>query len=133
MPLIPRLVSLWHNLLHKNRVEQEFTEEIQAYLEMLIEAKTTAGLTPEEARRAALIELGGMEQVKERVREVRMGYFLETLWQDLRYGMRVLVRARSSLRWLWCRLRSVSALTRLSSVSSTAFCFGLCPTLTPSG
>jgi putative ABC transport system permease protein len=93
MPLIPRLASLCRSLLHKNRVEQEFTEEIQAYLEMLIEAKTTAGLTPEEARRAALIELGGMEQVKEKVREVRMGYFLETLWQDLSYGMRVLVKS----------------------------------------
>jgi putative ABC transport system permease protein len=93
MPLIPRLTSLWRNLLHKNRVEQEFTEEIQAYLEMRVEAKMTQGLTPEEARRAALIELGGMEQVKERVREVRMGYFLETMWQDLRYGVRVLVKS----------------------------------------
>jgi predicted permease len=93
MPLIPRLANLWRNLLHKNRVEQEFTEEIQTYLEMLIEAKITQGLKPEEARREALIELGGMEQVKESVREVRMGYFLETMWQDLRYGMRVLVKS----------------------------------------
>src|SRR5918998_6061107 len=93
MPLRPRLASLWRNLRHKNRVEQEFTEEIQAYLEMLIEPKIRAGLKPEEARRRALIELGGMEQVKERVREVRVGYFLETLWQDLRYGMRVLVKS----------------------------------------
>lgn len=93
MPLIPRLANLWRNLLRRNRVEQEFTEEIQTYLEMLIEANITAGLTPEVARRAALIELGGMEQVKERVREARMGYFLETLWQDLRYGMRVLIKS----------------------------------------
>src|SRR5215212_6947457 len=93
MPLIPRLASLWRNLLHKDRVEQEFTEEIQAYLEMLTEAGIGEGLKPEEARRAALIEMGGIEQVKERVREVRMGYFLETIWQDLRYGMRVLVKS----------------------------------------
>jgi predicted permease len=93
MPLMPRLASLWRNLLHKDRVEQEFTQEIQAYLEMLTEAKIMEGLKPEEARRAALIELGGIEQVKERVREVRMGYFLETMWQDLRYGMRVLTKS----------------------------------------
>jgi predicted permease len=93
MPLTPHLTSLWRNLLHKSRVEQECTEEIQAYLEMQVEAKIMEGLDPAEARRAALIELGGMEQVKERVREVRMGYFLETMWQDLRYGVRVLVKS----------------------------------------
>jgi ABC-type antimicrobial peptide transport system permease subunit len=93
MPLIPRLTSLWRNLLQKDRVEQEFTEEIQAYLEMLTEAKILEGLKPQEARREALIEMGGVEQVKERVREIRMGYFLETMWQDLRYGMRVLVKS----------------------------------------
>ena len=60
MPLIPRLASLWRNLLQRNRVEQEFTEEIQAYLEMLTEAKVIEGLKPQEARREALIELGGM-------------------------------------------------------------------------
>src|SRR5262249_21240927 len=42
----------------------------------------------EEARRAALIELGGVEQVKERIREIKMGRHLETLWQDLLYGAR---------------------------------------------
>jgi putative ABC transport system permease protein len=93
MPLLPRLASLWRNLLHRDGVEQEFTEEIQAYLEMLIEARISEGLKPQDARRAALIEMGGMEQVKEGVREIRMGYFLETMWQDLRYGMRVLVKS----------------------------------------
>jgi putative ABC transport system permease protein len=59
---------------------------------MLIETKIKEGLQPVEARRAALIELGGVEQVKERVREVRMGQTLETLWQDLRYGARMLLK-----------------------------------------
>src|SRR5262249_4889055 len=47
---------------------------------------------PEEARRAALIELGGREQVKEKVRDVSMGHHLETLWMDLRYALRMLRR-----------------------------------------
>src|SRR5262249_58445688 len=90
MPLLPRLSSLWRNLFHRSRTEQELTEELDAYLEMVVELKIKEGLNPEEARRAALIELGGREQVKEKVREVRMGYHLETLWQDVRYAARSL-------------------------------------------
>ena len=63
MPLLPRLRSLWRNLFRKTRKEQELTEEIDAYLEMLIEQKIEEGLDPAEARRAALIELGGKEQL----------------------------------------------------------------------
>jgi putative ABC transport system permease protein len=92
MRLLSRLASLWRNLLHKARREQELTEEIDAYLEMLIEQKIEEGLDPEAARRAALIELGGREQVKEKVREARMGHQLETLWQDLRFALRMLLK-----------------------------------------
>jgi hypothetical protein len=92
MPLLPRLSSLWRNLFHKSRTEQELTEEIDAYLEMLIEQKINEGLAPAEARRAALIELGGKEQIKEQVREARVGHQLETLRQDMRYGLRLLGR-----------------------------------------
>lgn len=59
MPLIPRLISLWRNLFYKDRVEQEFTEELRAYLDLLTEAKIKQGFTPGEARRNALLELGG--------------------------------------------------------------------------
>ena len=93
MPLLSFLSSLWRNLLHKDRVEQELTEEVHTYLEMLIEAKVSEGLKPEEALRAALIELGGVEQIKESVREVRMGQAVETIWQDLRYGLRMMRKA----------------------------------------
>jgi hypothetical protein len=90
MPILPRLSSLWRNLLHKARKEQELTDEIDAYMEMLVEQKINEGLDPAEARRAALIELGGREQVKEKVREARAGHLIETLWQDLRYALRML-------------------------------------------
>ncbi len=73
-------------------MDRELSEEIQAYLEMLTEAKLAEGLSPEEARRAALVEFGGVDQVKESVREVRVGHFLETLWQDLRHGARMLLK-----------------------------------------
>src|SRR5262245_16610843 len=92
MPLLPRLSSLWRNLFHKSRKEQELAAEIDAYLEMLVEQKSNAGLNPEEARRTEVIELGGKEHVKEKVRETRAGHLIETLWRDLRYGLQALRR-----------------------------------------
>jgi len=91
--MIARLTSLWRNLFHKQRVDQEFSEEIQAYLDMLTEANLRQGLSPEEARRNALIEVGGVEQVEERVRGIRMGRFIETVWRDVRTGVRALVHS----------------------------------------
>ena len=93
MPLIPRLTSLCRNLFRKDRVDQEFSEEIQAYLDMLTEAKLRQGLSAREARRNALLELGGVDQVEERVREIRMGRFIETVWRDVRTGVRALVHS----------------------------------------
>src|SRR5215204_6194101 len=87
------MTSLWRNLFHKDSVDQEFSEEIHSYLDMLTEAKIRQGLTPQEARRNALIELGGVEQVQEKVREIRMGRFIETAWRDVRFGVRALVHS----------------------------------------
>ncbi|HKX28980.1 MAG TPA: ABC transporter permease [Blastocatellia bacterium] len=87
-----RLSGLWRNLFRKGRTERELAEEIRAHLELLIEMKIGEGLDPAAARRAALIELGGEEQVKERVREARVGYHLDASLQDLRYGLRMLFR-----------------------------------------
>ena len=91
--LISRLTSLWRNLFHKNSVDQELTEELQAYVDLLTEEKIRQGTTPREARRNALIELGGVAQVQESVREIRMGQFIETTWRDVRSGLRALVHS----------------------------------------
>ncbi len=90
MPLTRRLTSLWRNLFQKDRLDRELAEEIRVHLEMLIDLKIEEGLDPAAARRAALIELGGEDQVKERVREARMGQQLEALLLDLRFGARML-------------------------------------------
>ena len=86
-----RLNHLFRNLWRKQRQERELDGEISSYLDLLAEEKTARGMDLEQARRAARIELGGVEQVKEQVREVRTGAWLETLVQDLRYGLRILI------------------------------------------
>ncbi len=83
-----RFLSLLRNLFRKEHLERELDEELHCHLEMLAEEKVAAGLPPEEARREARIELGGVDQVKEAVREVRVGTRLETAWQDVRYAVR---------------------------------------------
>ena len=92
MPLLSKLSSFWRNLLHKTQIEQDLDEEARSYIEMLTEEKVKAGATPQEARRAALIEFGGLDQVKEKVRDVRVGAFLETLWYDTRHAARSLAK-----------------------------------------
>jgi len=90
MPLFSRLASLRRNLFMRPRVERDLDDELHAYLDQLTEEKRAAGMGAEEARRASRIELGGLEQVKEEVRQVRTGQMLEEFLQDLRYGMRML-------------------------------------------
>jgi len=81
---------LLRNVFHKGRVERELDAEVGAYVQQLTQEKVAAGMAPDEARRQALVEFGGMEQVKEQVREARAGAMIEQLWQDVRYGLRVL-------------------------------------------
>lgn len=65
-------------------------DELHSQLELMADQKTKEGMRPEEARRAASIELGGVEQVKEQVRAVRTGACLNTLLQDVRLALRML-------------------------------------------
>ncbi|MGA2324653.1 MAG: ABC transporter permease [Bryobacteraceae bacterium] len=88
-----RFSSLVQNLFRKDSVEQELDEEVRAYLNLLAEEKIKAGMSPEAAYREAAIELGGVEQVKEQVREVRIGSLLESVAQDARFGLRTLAKS----------------------------------------
>lgn len=90
MPFFIRIRSLISNLFRRDRVEHDLDAEVSSYLAELIDEKIAAGMSSAEAQRAARIEMGGVEQVKEQVREVRAGLFLERLVQDLRYGLRML-------------------------------------------
>src|SRR5687767_13522776 len=77
-------------LFNKQRNDEEFDEEIESHLGMHIEDNVHLGMTPEEARRQAMIKLGGIESMKEAYRDQRGLPTLEMLWQDVRYGARML-------------------------------------------
>ncbi len=104
MPSLPKLASLWRNLFHRARVENELGEELGSYFEMLVEAKLAQGMTPAEARRLARLEMGGLESVKELVREVRVGRRLEDLGRDLRFGARSLRHSAAFSATVVCSL-----------------------------
>ena len=80
------------NLFRKKRIESDLDDEIRSYVDAVTDEKIAAGFTPEDARRHALAESGGMEQVKQAVRDGRAGTLAESLAQDVRYGFRQLRR-----------------------------------------
>src|SRR6266700_1062387 len=77
-------------LFNQQRKDRELDDEIESHVQMHIEDNLRLGLTPEEARRQAMIKLGGVESTKEAYRDQRGLPVLETLWQDIRYGARML-------------------------------------------
>jgi predicted permease len=87
-----RAWSYIRRLFAHDRVERELDEELRAYVGLLTEEKRRSGLTGQDARRAALLEAGGVEQIKEKVRAVRAGAWLDDLLRDLRCGVRSLRR-----------------------------------------
>src|SRR5467141_780788 len=77
-------------LFYKERRDCELGEELESHLQMHIEDNLRSGMNPAEARRVALINLGGIEQAKERYRDQRGIPALETVLQDLRFSVRML-------------------------------------------
>jgi macrolide transport system ATP-binding/permease protein len=86
-----RLVGLFN----RKRREREFAEELESHLGLHIEDNIRAGMSPEEARWRAIIKLGGVTLNKELYREQRGLPMLETLFHDLRYGARMLMKQKS--------------------------------------
>jgi predicted permease len=92
VPLLVKARSFLRNLFFTRRVDADLDQEVHSHLEMMIDEKIRAGMTPAEAQRAARIELGGVEQVKIHVRDSRTGAFLDSLMQDVRFAIRGLRR-----------------------------------------
>ena len=78
------------SLLRRDKVEQELDEELRYHLDRQIEENLAKGMTPDEARYAALRAMGGIEQHKESCRDTRRVNLIEETARDLRYGLRML-------------------------------------------
>src|SRR5580704_7032127 len=87
------LATLFRNLSRHGAVERDLDEEVHAHLELLVDEYRATGMEDAAARRAARLELGGTGQVKDAVRDVRRGIWLEHVWQDLRYALRLFRRS----------------------------------------
>ena len=90
MSLLRNLASGLRGLFRKNQVEREMDEEWRGYLDAAVKEKIHRGMSREQALRAARIEMGGAESVKEQVRAVSWESLVEALWQDLKFGLRLL-------------------------------------------
>ena len=86
MSLLQRLVRFGK----KKKLEDEMNDELRFHVERQIESNIAAGMSPDEARRRALVEFGGVQQTRESLREVHRGRFFESIVQDSRYAWRML-------------------------------------------
>ena len=89
------LCRLFHRLraqLWRGKVEREMDAEMRFHLEMETAENIRRGMSEEEAWRAALRSFGGIEQTKEAYRDIARFRRVEDLWQDLRYGARMLLK-----------------------------------------
>ena len=93
MRIFKRIKRLVDNLAHRDRVEDTLDAELRSHVEELTDRNIAEGMHLEEAQRQAVLEAGGIEQVKEKVRDARLGHGIETMYQDIRYGCRSLARS----------------------------------------
>src|ERR1700761_4344934 len=108
------LRSLWFRLVHARRLD-EFNAELESHVSMHIEDGVRAGLSPDEARRRALIRLGGAEQTRQAYRERAILPWIEELGHDARFALRMMARNRG--------FSGVAILTLAIGIGATATAF----------
>jgi predicted permease len=92
MPVFHRVGTLWRNLFDMQHVDRDLDDELRSYQDMLADEHARSGMNLPDARRKAAVETGGIEQIKEQVREVRIGFSIDTLSRDVRFAMRMLFK-----------------------------------------
>ena len=80
-------------LFRKQQTEHQLDSELRFHIEQRATQLAESGIAADDARRRARLEFGGMEGIKEECRESRRGHFFDVLFQDIRYGLRLMVRS----------------------------------------
>jgi hypothetical protein len=93
VPVLNRVMNGFRTLLRRSGADEELDAELRAFLESAVEEKMRAGLSRAEATRAARVELGSVDAVKDWVRDVGWESRVESVWQDVRYAGRTLRKA----------------------------------------
>ena len=93
MTLLHRLASVVRWMVYRDRAERDLNDELEAFVDMAAADRMRDGAASAEARRSAVLHLGGVEQAKERVRSARHGAWLDEVGRDLRYAIRTLRRS----------------------------------------
>ncbi len=101
----------WSRLLRRNKLEQDLARELQFHITERIAALKISGLSEREARRQVRQEFGGIEQVKEECRDANGTRWLENLFRDFRFGLRMLNKYRTG---------------SLAAITSLALAIGAC-------
>jgi predicted permease len=90
MPLLPKIRSFWRTVARGRRLDADLDAELRGYVDELAARKIAGGVDPATARRQALIEVGGVDRVKEEVRDVRIGRLVEETGRDITCAWRML-------------------------------------------
>src|SRR5262249_38247161 len=94
--MLSRLKTALRALLRRSQAERELDEELRYHIDQQTEQNIRLGMRPEDVRRATRKAFGGVEQAKKRRRDARGIRWLEEIWQNTRYGLRML---RKSPGW----------------------------------
>ena len=93
MRLFSRIAGVWRSLLRRDQLEADLNDEVHGYMEEIARRAMARGMGAEAARRVAAMEIGGVDQLKEQVRDVRAGRLLDEICRDVSYAVRMLRRA----------------------------------------
>jgi hypothetical protein len=88
-----RLLAMARRWLGVDARDRTLDAELESFLQHEMDARIDEGMTPGEARRTALVSIGGIQQVKERARDARTGAWLDALWRDTKYAARTVRRS----------------------------------------